>query len=204
MSTRGSSLIRLNPREMLRSSVGLLSRYSTPDARRLVRKLEDPGIRGLMHKANALIKMEGTLIEYRSVDPVRVRQELEVLLDIQVRREDVLFWISESGSAIEEVYSLSRLDWLWDFSWSYLLGRPRLFRPRHLLVYGAIRGVAFDGMKNVPLQAALNKVRKSRLRKKDRSIFRSAKDGDIEALVELGLTAEQAELAVVKVAGASV
>lgn len=204
MSTRGSSLIRLDPREMLRSSVGLLSRYDTPDSRRLVVKLDDPGLRRLMHSASALIKAEGTLASYSSVSPASVRRDLEVLLDIQVRREDVLFWISESGDVIEQVYSLPRLDWLWDFSWSYLLGRPRRFKARHLVVYGAIRGAVFDGMKNVPLQAALNKVRKSRLRKKDRAIYRSARDGNIEALVELGLTAEQAELAVVKVAGASV
>jgi len=204
VSTRGSSLIRLDPREMLRSSVGLLGRYDTPDSRRLMSKLDDPGIRRLMHSARALIKAEGTLASYGDISPTRVRRDLEVLLDIQVRREDVLFWLSESGDVIEKVYSFPRLDWLWDFSWSYLLGRSRSFKARHLVVYGAIRGAAFDGMKNVPLQAALNKVRKSRLRKKDRAIFRSARNGDIEALVELGLTSEQAELAVVKVAGASV
>lgn len=206
MSKRGEKLVKaldIDPRTMLRLSIKRLELYSTNDARRLVSKLRYPDIKQLMTKAEDLITTEGTLISYSEVDTALVRRDLDALLDIQVMRQDIASWARDFRSTLESKYTFSRLDWLWDFSWSYLVWGHNTFKDRYLLIYGAILGRKPQLMGSVPLQAALNYTRKRLVREHEREIYRAAKSGDIDTLRTFGLTKDQAQNAVSKVARAS-
>jgi len=191
--------LSLDPRTVLRGSVRLLQEFDTSDSKRLVAKLEDAGIPGLVRSASRLLESEGTLIMYRDVDLVEVRKDLDILLEIQVLRTDILSWVSENREVLRRTFSPERLDWLWDFSWSYILWGPEYFEPALLELYGAIRGNKPEGLKNIPYQAVLNRIRKEEIRRRQRQLFQAAKKGDIAFLEGFGLNRIQAEAAIRKV-----
>ncbi len=196
--------VQLDRRAILRMVVQGLKVHDTPDVRRLLAKLQKPGQKQLFRDAEILIGSEGLLTEYEHVDVASVGRDLRQLLDIQVGREDILSWARDYRAEILRTYTPARLDWLWDFSWSYSLWGGSRFKARHVLVYGAVRGCVPSDMHNVPFQAALNSVRKGLIRKRERSIFISSRRGDLKGLIVLGLSEEQARKAIEKVVRASV
>jgi hypothetical protein len=121
-----------------------------------------------------------------------------MLSDIQVLRGDIVSWARECGEYLKTL-SFRRLDWLWDFSWSYILWSSEAFEDKDILVYGAIRGNPPIPSKNIPYQSAINWERKRRMRNQIKDIYKLAKEGKLQDLVSTGLTPQQAQLAIDKV-----
>jgi hypothetical protein len=182
----------------VRLTLKMLSKFDTVDARHLKRRLasEDP-LTEITAGARHLVSREGTLTPYTKVNPVRIKAELEMLLSPQVRPADVRSWVRENMDKLDKL-STPRLDWLWDFSWSYFI-HPTKFGKKEFLVYGALRGNPPVPAKNIPYQSALNNLRKNRRDRRDRKIYRFAKEGNLEGLVEMGFTIKISQQAIDKV-----
>lgn len=186
----------------MRMLVKTLSKYDTEDAKHLSRRLEQSNpVDEIMQQAQVLLKKEGTLTPYKKVNPDRIKSELEIILEPQVSPSDIRYWVNTNRELFKDI-SLFRLDWLWDFSWAYFM-RPNAFGKRSFLVYGAIRGLPPEDIRNVPYQSALNYVRKTRKQTRDRKIFTMAREGNLEGLVEMGFTEEVAKHAIRKVSTVS-
>lgn len=187
----------------VRFTLRMLSNFDTVDARHLKARLasENP-VPEITAEAKHLVSREGTLTPYKQVDPVRIKAELEMLLTPQVGASDIRTWVRENFDVLDE-YSTSRLNWLWDFSWSYFI-HPGRFGNKEFLIYGALRGnPPTSGSRNIPYQSALNNLRKNRRDRRDRRIYKLAKAGDWGSLVEMGFTVEVAQHAIEKVARGS-
>lgn len=186
----------------VRLTAKMMAQFNTEDANLLNRRLEGGNpTKDLERKAEILLKQEGTLTPYSQIDPVRIRAELEMIINPEVRASDVRAWVRECREELEKLSTL-RLNWLWDFSWCYFM-HPKSFLSREFLIYGAIRGNPPVPSKNIPYQSALNYLRKTRKQKRDRKIYSLSKQGDLEGLMEMGFTREVAQHAITKVARVS-
>ncbi len=186
----------------IRITLRMLSKFDTVDARHLKSRLasENP-VPDITKRAEEVLSQEGTLIPYSKVDPERIKAELEMLLNPQVSAADIRSWVRENYDELDRLTTL-RLNWLWDFSWSYFI-HPGRFGSQEFLIYGALRGNPPRHNKNIPYQSALNNLRKNRRDRQERKIYRFAKQGDIVGLVEMGFSLEVAQQAVDKVARGS-
>ncbi len=188
---------RLDPMSARREAVGSLSKHDTPDVRRLVAKLDDPGINALMYKADEVMSTE-SLTMVSSVDAELVWEELGYDLG-RADDAEIRLWRSELEGFLSQ-YSGGRLDILWDLSWSLCLWPQNRFKLVHLAVYTSLMGDKPDSL-NCPYQFILTSERKRRIKQRERRIYAAAKRGDLVALVQLGLGQDIAERAVRKVRG---
>lgn len=207
MTSRGEVLLKSlvgSPRQQLRASIASLKNHTTSDARRLTAKLNRSDVEAVTDRARVLIETEGTFLDYSEVNAKATQQDLELLLDIQVTRQDIISWASDHRSLIESQYSTERLDWLWDFSWTHQLWGPKHFKRQHYLVYGAVLGNKPENLHRVPFQAVLNRVRKDAIKRREKELYRACRDGDRETLTRLGFSEEQMDKAIAIVKRASV
>lgn len=186
-------------RHSIRASVKALEVHDTPDVRRLLQKLRGPDFDTLFRQGERLVEIEGTLTPFKDVKVKDALNDLQLLIVSQLTRADVRSWLTDNRSTLK--YDIARLDWLWEFSWSFLLWGTD--DEDDLTLYAAIRGPKPKDMKNVPFQGVLNGLRKDMLKARDRALYNAAKVGDVQTLVSMGLTTEEAILAMDKVARVS-
>lgn len=192
--------ITADTRDRLRQSVVGMQQHDTPDTRRLGLKLKSPELKLLASKAEQLLRVESLRTPYVQVNVKEIRADLEQLLDVEVTRDDITSYARSRRAWVLDQFSFDRLDWLWDFTWSYVLWPADKFKPAHMQLYGGIRGPKPADLHRVPYQAVLTWVRKDIIKERRKSIWYAAKRGDLEKLLELGLTLELAQQAVTKAA----
>ncbi len=202
-----ASMLSQNPRARLVSWVNNMRRFDTPDTRILV-SMVDNGVqlhlRQLIAKAFDINGRDGI------VHAAEVKEDLTVAdpLDVDVvSREDILACMYMNRGWIAETYSQLQLDWLWEFSWAYRLGDPKLF-SRSLKVYARIRGPRLDKINlNISFQSVLNAYRKRVIGKEQeklgRAILRASRTRDRKVLAKLGLSEEQIEWSINRVSNLS-
>lgn len=191
-------LIRLRQFEGMKKQVERIRNAGTEVSNHLVKRLDGGNpIKELWEDAEEILKQEGTRTPYKQVNPLRIKRELEMVLDPQVSEADIRFWVREEQEFFE-AFTWSRLYWMWDFSWCYFL-KSRYFKERDFLLYGAIRGEPPDRSRNMVFQAGLTYELKKRRQKRDRKILTLAKQKDLKGLMELGFTESVAKHAISKV-----
>ncbi len=159
--------------------------HNTPDMIRLNAKLKDPEVERLYNEGLELVEEEGIDQSlFREIDLEEVYKDLgkEVFgLDY----EDIKLAVEDVDESLVEDYTFDRLDWTWDFMWSFHLWPRSKFNPNSLRLYGLIRGPRPKSLHDNPFQLVLNVERKKRIRKWERRIARAAIRGDMEEVKTL-------------------
>jgi hypothetical protein len=180
-----------------RYAVKRLSLYDTPDSRRLAYKLQcfDMGrILERSYEIGGFVKdRTASVSRYELLDTKRdLAWDLYTVDSKGVRelRQDVETTLSE--------YEFKRLDWLWDFAWTYWLNKREKTTTRALEIYTLVRGPipvaisSFTGeRRGVSFQLVLSAERKRRLRKWERAYYSAWKKQDQTQMTTL-LRADEA------------
>lgn len=159
--------------------------HKTPDMIRLSDKLDNPGVERLYNEGLKLVEEEGideSSFWEISLDEVYRDLGKEIFgLDY----EDIKLAVEDVDESLVESYTFSRLDWTWDFMWSFHLWPRSKFSSNSLRLYGLIRGPRPRSLHDNPFQLVLNVERKRRIRKWERRIARAAIKGDMEEVKTL-------------------
>jgi len=78
-----------------------------------------------------------------------------------------------------------RLDWCWDFTWTYHLWETDKFSADSLRLYALIRGGVPSEVKNTPFQIVLNAERKRRIKIWEKLVVKAMRKENNEMLREL-------------------
>ncbi len=152
--------------------------HHTPDMRRLSAKLLDPNIKGIYEQGVSLVGKEGLdekLFSGINLKEVKVDLGKDIIAyDYEARK----IMVEDVEESLLECISFDRLDWTWDFMWSYHLWPVSKFSDDCLRLYGLIRGPRPRGLHARPFQYVLNYERKRRIRKWETKISRAAIRGD--------------------------
>jgi len=159
--------------------------HDTPDMRRLSAKLDDPEIERIYNEGVELCGLEGLdESQFLLVDLKEVKVDLGkdiIAYDYEARK----IMVEDVEESLLECISFARLDWTWDFMWSYHLWPVSKFADDCLRLYGLIRGPRPRGLHARPFQYVLNYERKRRIRKWETKISRAAIRGDDIQVKEL-------------------
>lgn len=193
-----------NPHNLMRRQVQMIQRFDTPDSRLLGKKLDDDQVELLVKKAIPIVESQGLFLPYDKVDLPELGKQLKILLHIQLQKNDIASFAKDYREFIEERYTTERLNWLWSFSWTYLIWGSDIYSREHYQLYGAMLGPSPLRGRNAPWQAVLNYVRKYRVKDKERHFINLCKVGNIQELMEMGLDEDEAQGFIDKMARVSV
>lgn len=164
--------------------------HDTPHMRRLVEKLEDAGLEGIYNEGVELARAEGLDTSgFEEVDLMWVKVDLGKNgeeFDYQARKT----MIEDVEESLLGSISFYRLDWTWDFAWSYYLWPASKFNDNILKLYGLVRGDRPRGLHQRPYQFVLNHERKKRIRSWETKIARAAIRGLNDRVLELSKSPE--------------
>ena len=193
-----------NPHNLMRRQVQMIQRFDTPDSRLLGEKLDDDQVGLIVERAVPIVESQGLFMSYDKVELPKIGEQLKILLNIQLQKNDIASFARDYRDFIDERYSTERLNWLWSFSWTYLIWGSDIYDREHYQLYGAMLGPSPLRGKNAPWQAVLNYVRKYRSKDKEKHFIRLCKDGKLDELMEMGLGEDEAQGFIAKMARVSV
>lgn len=164
--------------------------HSTPDMIRLNAKLKDPEVERLYNEGLELVTEEG-LDEalFQTVNLSEVYKDLAKEV-FGLTYEDIKLAVEDVDESLLEDYSFVRLDWTWDFMWSFHLWPRSKFSTNSLRLYGLVRGPSPRSLHDNPLQLVLNVERKRRIRRWERRVARAAINGDFDEVRTLNAQPE--------------
>lgn len=179
-------------RGILRTQVKSLAVFDTYDSKILNRKLEQPDVRSLMHRARLFSGFPGA-------DLSEVAEDLRInLVDAGMEKSDYAKWIRDNPVFLS-AFDYKRLDWLWSCSWTYRLWGADHFGKNGLHIYSLIRGPRPESLDIVfGFQTMLNVFRKITMNGMGKHLLSLARSQDIEGLMKYGLSNEQANLIIQK------
>lgn len=174
---------------MRRIQIQRLSKlYDTPDMRRLSSKLKSPDVKRLYEEGLILIEEENLNTEsFWTTDLEESKFDLakETFL---LSYEDIKLAFDDVDEKFLRLISFARLDWTWDFSWSYSIWETNKFPENILRMYNLIKGERPKSLHDRPYQIVLNTERKRRIKlwkqRLGRAVVRDRKERIDELLKE--------------------